>query len=523
MTYSHELPPDIEKKVAGIFTNRDGNAGNRDAKSKAAPPPWLDPKPLPSGLSPVKPFNMALLPPSIGPWVEDISERMQCPPDFVAIPAMVSLGSVIGHRIGIRPQRRTDWIEVPNSWACIIGRPGLLKSPAMAEAMKPLHRMEAEARKANEEDRKQCGAEMIIFKIREDSAKAAAKKVAEKGLEPIMPELAAPEEPKARRYIATDVTYEALGEILAANPNGILAFRDELISLLKTLDREEYVAARGFFLTAWAGTSGYTFDRIIRGHTHIEAACVSMVGSTQPAKIAEYIRRAISGQGDDGLIQRFGMMVWPDQSGEWRNTDRYPDTTARRAAWQTFEDLDKLTPEAAGAQHDESQSIPFLRFDEEAQEIFDAWRERLERRLRSVQLHPALESHFAKYRKLVPALALISSLADGMTGRVDGPATKRALAFAEYLESHAHRIYGAGREAEASAAKAILTRIRKGDLKDGFTCREIWRHHWSNLSDLEQVQSGLDLLVDCYWLAEDTIKTPGRPKTTYLINPKVRQ
>jgi putative DNA primase/helicase len=86
-------------------------------------------------------------------------------------------------------------------------------------------------------------------------------------------------------------------KILADNPNGVLAFRDELISLLKTLDREEYVAARGFFLTAWNGTSGYTFDRIVRGHIPIEAACVRMLGSTQPAKIAEYARRAISGPG----------------------------------------------------------------------------------------------------------------------------------------------------------------------------------------------------------------------------------
>jgi putative DNA primase/helicase len=42
----------------------------------------------------------------------------------------------------------------------------------------------------------------------------------------------------------------------------------------------------------------------------------------------------------------------------------------------------------------------------------------LEKRLRG-DLHPALESHLAKYRKLVPALALICHLVDGGTaGRV---------------------------------------------------------------------------------------------------------
>ena len=43
-----------------------------------------------------------------------------------------------------------------------------------------------------------------------------------------------PTDPVERRYITNDTTYEKLGEILAQNPNGILAHRDELVSLLKT-------------------------------------------------------------------------------------------------------------------------------------------------------------------------------------------------------------------------------------------------------------------------------------------------
>ena len=127
-------------------------------------------------------------------------------------------------------------------------------------------------------------------------------------------------------------------------PYGVLAFRDELISLLKTLDREEFAPARGFFLSAWNGTTGYTFDRIVRGATHIEAACLSLLGSTQPGRISEYIRRAISGAGgDDGLIQRFGLLVWPDECPDWKDVDRYPDSDAREAAWATFSRLSALS------------------------------------------------------------------------------------------------------------------------------------------------------------------------------------
>jgi len=40
--------------------------------------------------------------------------------------------------VGIRPQALTDWTEVANMWALIVGRPGLMKSPAMKEALAPI-------------------------------------------------------------------------------------------------------------------------------------------------------------------------------------------------------------------------------------------------------------------------------------------------------------------------------------------------------------------------------------------------
>jgi hypothetical protein len=251
---------------------------------------------------------------------------------------------------------------------------------------------------------------------------------------------------------------------------------------------------------------------------------VSLLGSTQPGRLAEYIRRANDGgAGDDGLIQRFGFLVWPDQNGEWTEIDRYPDSEARAAAWQAFERLDKLQPEMVGAEVDQFEPVPFLRFNDEAQSLFSSWHRAHEIKLRGGELTRALESHFAKYRKLVPSLALINHLADGGSGATSETAMLRALAFADYLETHARRAYGAGSEIETSPAKAILKHIRKGDLQDGFTAREIQRRGWSNLSERDHVQAGLELLCDLDWLrAERCIAgaTGGRPSFTYRFNPR---
>ena len=126
------------------------------------------------------------------------------------------------------------------------------------------------------------------------------------------------EPPTLRRYISNDPTPAALGQLLIENPNGLLVYRDEIVSLLQSFEREDNAEGRGFYLTGWNGTNSYTFDRIVRGmNLHIPAVCVSMLGSTQPGKISRYLSAAVRGGSfDDGFIQRFGLMVWPDVSAE---------------------------------------------------------------------------------------------------------------------------------------------------------------------------------------------------------------
>jgi len=96
---------------------------------------------------------------------------------------------------------------------------------------------------------------------------------------------------------------------------------------------------------------------------------------------------------------------------------------------------------------------------------------------------------------------------------------------AEYLETHARRIYGATDTVDIIAAEAILAHIRRGALKDGFTARDVHRPGWSKLTDQDHVRRGLDLLVELDHLAADVTGNPGyggRPKVSYRINPASR-
>lgn len=498
----------------------------RDGESASEGDLWPDPMPIPDDLPAVKPFDYALLPDSLRPWIEDIAQRVQCPPDFPAVGAMISLSAVVGRKVGIRPKRRDDWLEVPNLWGAIVGRPGVMKSPALREAMRPLRKLEAIAAEAFEDESRDWRRESELAKLKREADRSNIVKALKKG-DVVSPDALGDDfdtdEPQARRYVVNDCTVEALGEILRHNPTGTLAYRDELIGLLKSLDKEGQEGARGFYLSAWSGTDGYTFDRIGRGlNRRIDACCLSLLGSIQPEIIGGYLRQAVAGAGGDGLLSRLQLLVWPEISGAWIDVDRFPDNDARAAAYETFERLDTFDPVQAGAIA-EGSDIPYLRFDEAAQDLFSEWREPYEARCRSGADHAAFEAHLAKYRKLVPALALLIHLADNPSGGAIGePALLKALAWAEYLETHARRAYASVTQAEAESARALLTRIGKGEVPDPFTPRDVYLKHWAYLGTPEATHEAVRLLCDLDYLQKDEISTPGRKRIEYRINPKGR-
>jgi len=186
-----------------------------------------------------------------------------------------------------------------------------------------------------------------------------------------------------RRLVANDATFEALHEILRANPAGVLVIRDELAGWLAGLERQGREQERAFYLEGWNGNTSFTIDRIERGHIHVPAVCISMVGGIQPARLRYYLADVLQGSAaNDGLIQRFQLLVWPDMPG-WEYVDRLPDAAAVAQVEQVFRKLVEL----------EAENPLLLRFAPDAQELFVEWLTGLETKLRGQDLHPALVSH----------------------------------------------------------------------------------------------------------------------------------
>ena len=91
----------------------------------------------------------------------------------------------------------------------------------------------------------------------------------------------------------------------------------------------------------------------------------------------------------------------------------------------------------------------------------------------------------------------------------------RAIAFGEYLESHAQRIYSYATRPDIDAAKTLLKRLAGGKLSSPFKMREIYQKGWAGLESPSKTQSAINLLLEYHHLREEEINTGGRPTTHY--------
>jgi putative DNA primase/helicase len=246
-----------------------------------------------------------------------------------------------------------------------------------------------------------------------------------------------------------------------------------------------------------------------------------MLGGIQPGRLRSYLVDALKdGPSNDGLIQRFQLLVWPDKS-DWSYVDRVPDAASEEQAARVFRKLVELDPENPAR----------FRFAPDAQELFIEWLAGLETKIRGDELHPALISHLSKYRSLMPALAVLFELTEWAAGNgsihtASLQHTRAAAAWCEYLESHARRVYSCVVTPQVRAARELADKIKKRKVgADGFfSCRDVYLKGWSGLDSPEAVKQAAEVLQDAGWvrdLAGGSGPLGGRPSSRYEVNPGV--
>jgi hypothetical protein len=501
---------------------------------------WEDPEEIIHVLPAISQMQLGLLPDALRGRISDVSYRMQVPMEAVACAHLITIAAVIGAGCAIRPKQHDSWQVVPNLWGYHVARPGFLKSPNRKEATKFLKPLEKEAEKRFKVEWAEYENELEVYKLKVDRLKVAAKKskadTSAEDLRAALNAIPKPEEPKQRRYKSNEVSTQKMTELLEANQRGLLVETDELASFLARMEQKEHQTDKGYFLQAWDGDGDYSDDKIGRGTTKAAHLCLSWLGCIQPDKLKAILKRTQHSLGNDGMIQRYQMSVWPDEQA-FKVVDEEPDLMGESRLQTIIQRLHDIDFTAIGAEKDKEDGIPFFRFQAVAQTAFYSWLQRNAAKVRA-DANPLMQEHLQKYQSLLPSLALIFHLVERLdpardhedvsskhtASAVSLDNLKLAEQWCDLLESHARRIYSLLDLKVKDATDFLAKKLQEGLLEDGFSLRDIDRKKWHGLTDRQDVKAAIEELKNANWIFE--VKRPARwqqkSSVTYRINPKIK-
>lgn len=434
-----------------------------------------------------EPLPVGLLPEPVGTFVAEAADRLSTDATLVAFPMLASIAATIGNRRRI--ELWPGWQEPPILWMAGVAAPGSMKSPAADKALQFIRHRQHEAF----EDHRAALVDYEAEKREHD--RASRRRDADAG--------PPPERPNAERVLVDDITIEALGPILQANPAGVLVARDELSGWF---DFDRYSGGKGGgevgrWLSCY-GAGPLTVDRKLSGTFYVPAAAVSITGTIQPKVLARVIG---SKHIDNGLLQRFilaapprRMKAIPGGDVDFATVDAMRSMFATLAAIRPAQDgspqiLD-LEPEAAETwqafyrEHAEAQfnaSGPVGEMLSKA----EAWAARL-----------ALVCHMIRQAGQEPALR----------DRIDADSIRRGIGLARWAAREWERVsVGMERGSIEADDRALRDWLRgRGGVA---TARDVARHGPAAYRAPGAAEAALQRLARAGVAKFETIPTRGRP------------
>ncbi len=484
------------KEVMTIVTNSFNYRGGCDFKGTAIP--------LPSHPE-VPEMTPEMLPDVVARYSQDVAHRLGSSIEFAAIPCMCALAAALGTKAAICPKRRDPWTVYPMVWGMIIAPPGTMKSPIANQVFREVHRLEDAAEKLSEINE----SDLESPSDRRDDNEAGT---------PLRL-------PPQLRNITNDPTPEKLIELMAENPHGLLLVMDELYWLFESFEKQSMATLKHVLKTAHSGDMPITQDRIIRGTTRAKNTAISVFGTIQPMLVEKMSKNGLLEKLlVDGFFQRFMLLAHSDAP----TNPPFVDQPADRAAFSAFRGLlhqFAFMPGGGCSPYDPLGKRPLkLWFAPEAMERYIGWTAE-----NAIAIARADEPHSREYRHkmrgFVPALALITELADRFGGdigkeyEVTLQSLEKAILLAEYSAAHAKRLYANSLTHGVQKARLLLEKILDGSAEPPLKVRDIYRMQWRGLKEKKDVVQAIKVLIEYNWVAE----TKGRPVekhgAEFLLNP----
>lgn len=370
-------------------------------------------------------FPIDALPGPCRRLVRETAAAICCPPDFVAMPLLVELGTAIGNSRVIK--LKEGWEESATIYGAVVADPGDKKTPAAKVVFEPAHKQQAELKTKHAEKKERYDAELREHE--KDKRDCRKNDLAD----PVPPTA-----PILERTLVDDTTVEALAGVLEDNRRGVAVVRDELTAWVRSMD--QYKAGgkgtdRQFWLSGWSNNY-IAVDRKHRDEPLIlQRPFVGVFGAIQPAVLPE-----LGEHRDDGLLDRF-LFAYPEpMTSRW--TDDEISIEAREGVRRLYNDLRNLYM----PMDDYGDPAPArVVFSPDAKAVFVDVVNQHREEMEAPGFPTRLKGPWSKLEAYLARLCLILAMArivdDSGAERVEAADVLSTVALFDYFKNQARRVY----------------------------------------------------------------------------------
>ena len=238
-------------------------------------------------------FPIDIYPDFIQRYLKEVSETLSANIDFLGCGFLWCLSLCVGNTVKIEIKK--GWIEAAILWIALVGRAGVGKTHTIKSVTFPLE-------KINGREIKQYADQSAKYEYYNGLTKQEKQEVEEV------------KKPKKTKFIADDITIEALSELHEANPNAIGILKDELVGWIKDMNKYREGSDLQKYLSCWSN-GVLSSDRKTSGSNYVEHAYLPIIGGVQPSILTGVYTPENK---DNGFIDRI-LLSYPEINVEHYN------------------------------------------------------------------------------------------------------------------------------------------------------------------------------------------------------------
>lgn len=479
-------------------------------------------------------FPVDALPDKIRPYIQATAESLQVSVDMVAtfVIAIISLCVQGKYKIQVKP----DWEEPVNLYAVVVMRPSERKSPTLKMVSAPIfeYMEEENERRQPEISENETKKKILTGQITNISRKIAGsykKKDSEYTMSDLLEcqeELRKLEEEglKELKLIVDDVTPEALVSTMKENDDriGIVSAEGGIFGTMA--GRYNDHTNIDIFLKGYSGEY-YSTARIGRQGNTLKHPLITIVLAVQPQVICDIMdNKEFSGR---GLLARFLYSIPNSLVG----SRKYRTEPVNKALKEDYNNLIKDLLKT-----NEMDFERTIHLSEEADLQSEIYNQQIERRLTDdlEQIEEWAGKLHGNTMRIAAIFHIVKYGWDAVNVPLEAETLAGAIKVGQYYLEHskvAFDMMGLSDPQDVKDAKYIISRIEQNtnntnntkNSVESISKREVWQLCKGHFKSVEEMEPGLQVLVERGYIAIQKEKPAGRgrPSEQIYINPAYYQ